>query len=63
MLVVLLAAVELKQGHAQTLPLPAAVLLVPEALLSHVILNRVAPQTLTHLVTTMMFIIMIHAGT
>ena len=61
--VALLAEEELKQEHAIILLLPAAVLLVPEALLSHVILNRVAPQTLTHLVTTMMFIIMIHAGT
>ena len=43
-LVVLLAAVELKQEHAIILLLPAAALLVPEALLSHVILNRVHQQ-------------------
>ena len=42
--VALLAEEELKQEHAIILLLPAAALLVPEALLSHVILNRVHQQ-------------------
>ena len=38
------AEAHLTQEHAILLLLPAAVLLVPEALLSHVILNRVHQQ-------------------
>ena len=61
MLVVLLAAAELKQGHAQTLLVHVEGQHVPEALLSRVIRKRAAlPTAHTHALT-MMSIIITHA--